>query len=77
MGYYEESTTPGLWIHKWRPIQFVLIVDDFGIKYVGKQHALHLLNILEQNYEITTDWEGKKFSGIDLAWDYNDKHVIV
>ena len=66
-GYYESSTTPNLWRHKWRPIQFVLIIDDFGIKCVGKQHALHLLKILEQNYEITTDWDGKQFAGIDLA----------
>ena len=48
-GYYKAATTPGLWSHKWLPIQFFLIVDDFGIEYVGKQHALHLLNILEQN----------------------------
>ena len=29
--YYEAATTPGLWCHKWHPIQFVLLVDDFGI----------------------------------------------
>ena len=73
-GYYEAATTSGLWGHKWRPVQFVLIFDDFGIKYVGKQHKLHLLKILDQNYDITTNWEGKKFSGIDLAWDYYGKH---
>ena len=27
--YYETATTPGLWRHKWRSIQFVLIVDYF------------------------------------------------
>ena len=47
VGYYESATTPGLWSYKWRSIQFVLIVDDFGIKYVGKEHALHILNTLE------------------------------
>ena len=36
------------------------IVDNFGINYVGKEHALNLLKTLELNYEITTDWEGKK-----------------
>ena len=56
------------------PIQFVLIVHYFGIEYFGKQHALHLLKILDQNYNITTDWEGGKFAGMDLAWYYNDKH---
>ena len=45
-GYYKADKTPGLWSYKWRPVQFVLIVDNFGIKYVGKEHALHLLNIL-------------------------------
>ena len=30
-GYYEAATTTGVWSHKWRPIQFVLLVDDFGI----------------------------------------------
>ena len=54
-GYYGAATTPGLWSHKLRSIQFVLIVDNFGIKYVGKEHALHLLKTLEQNDEITTD----------------------
>ena len=56
--YYEPATTPGLWSHKWCPIQFVLLLDDFGIEYVGKQHALHLLKTLEQNYKITIDWDG-------------------
>ena len=45
--YYKVATTPGLWRHKWRPIQFILIVDDFVIEYVGKQHTLHLIKILE------------------------------
>ena len=57
-GYYEAATTPGLWCHKWRPIQFVLLVDNFGIKYVDKKHALHLMKTLEVDYKITTDWEG-------------------
>ena len=59
--YYEAATTPGLWCHKWCPIKFVLIIDDFGIEYVGKEHVLHLLKSLDMDYEITTDWEGKKF----------------
>ena len=38
-GYYEVTHTPGLWKHKTRPIQFTLVVDDFGVKYVGKEHV--------------------------------------
>ena len=41
-GYHQSKLVPGLWKHKWRPIWFTLVVDDFGIKYVGKEHAMHL-----------------------------------
>ena len=54
-GYFEAVTTPGLWRHKWRPIQFCLIVDDFGVEYVGREHADHLANILRKYHDITTD----------------------
>jgi hypothetical protein len=30
-GYYEATSTPSLWRHKWRPIQFCLIVHDFNM----------------------------------------------
>ena len=68
-GYYEARTNPGLWRHKWRPIKFCLVVDDFGVEYVGKQHAEHLANILKKYHNITEYWEGKKYAGIDLVVD--------
>jgi hypothetical protein len=37
--YYPTRHTPGLWLHKTQPISFTLVVDDFAVKYVGKQHA--------------------------------------
>ena len=46
-------------------------MDNFGIEYVGKEHALHLLKTLELNYKISTNWEGITFAGINLAWDYH------
>jgi hypothetical protein len=48
-GYFQSKLIPGLWKHEWRPVQFTLVVDDFGIKYVGKEHALHLKTMLEDN----------------------------
>jgi hypothetical protein len=71
-GYYPARHTPGLWMHKTRPIAFSLIVDDFTVKYVGKQHADHLRNALISSYELTTDWEGKEYSGMTLQWDYKN-----
>jgi hypothetical protein len=69
-GYYQCETTPGLWRHKWRPVMFVLIVDDFGVQYTDRQHAQHLITALQANYEVAEDWTGSKFAGIDLKWDY-------
>ena len=56
--YYKVEHTPRLWKHK-RPILFPLIVDDFDIKYEGKEHAMHLLTCLKIYYDkVTTDWKG-------------------
>jgi hypothetical protein len=35
-GYYPARHTPGLWLHKTRPISFTLVVDNFAVKHVGK-----------------------------------------
>jgi hypothetical protein len=72
-GYYLARHTPGLWLHKTRPISFTLVVDDFAVKYVGKQHAEHLRNALLQTYEITTDWSATVYSGMTLRWDNNNR----
>jgi hypothetical protein len=37
--YHPLKQTHGLWRHVTRPVLFSLVVDDFGIKYVGRQHA--------------------------------------
>jgi hypothetical protein len=48
-------------------------VDDFAVKYVGKQHVDHLRNTLLQSYELTTDWEEKLYSGMSLKLDYKNR----
>jgi hypothetical protein len=71
--YYPARHTPGLWLHKTRPVSFTLVVDDFAVKYVGKQHAEHLWNALLQTYELTTDWTATVYSGMTLKWDYDKR----
>ena len=56
--YYEVAMTLGIWRHKWHPICFRLIVDEFVIEYVGERHSQHLLHTFQKHYTITTDWEG-------------------
>jgi len=74
-GYKQSLNTPGLWTHQWRPICFTLVVDDFGVKYVGKQHAEHLVSVIEEHYQYTTDWEGKRYLGLTFDWDYDERKV--
>jgi hypothetical protein len=74
-GYHQSKLVPGLWKHEWRPVQFTLVVDDFGVKYVGKEHAQHLKKTLEENYTVTTEWDGTRYIGITLDWDYKRRQV--
>ena len=53
-----------------------MIVDDFSVKYVGKQHADHLATILKKYHNIIEDWEGKKYASVDLKWDYDKQTCI-
>jgi hypothetical protein len=45
-GYFPARHTLGIRLHETRPILFTLVVDDFAVKYVGRQHAEHLRNAL-------------------------------
>ena len=76
-GYYEVAHTPGLWKHVTRPIQFTLTVDDFGVKYVGKEHTDHLIATLRRHYDVEEDWDGQLYCGIPLKWDYTNRHVDI
>jgi hypothetical protein len=78
-GYYEVAHTPGLWKHVSRPIQFTLVVDDLGVKYVGKKHADHLLNVIKKHYQCSVDWAGDLYCGINLDWHYDTpvRHVDI
>jgi hypothetical protein len=49
------------------------VVDYFAVKYVTTADAHHLRNALLRHYEITTDWDGKVYSGLTLDWDYTKR----
>jgi hypothetical protein len=69
-GYRQSTITPGYWRHDWRPISFTLIIDNFGVKYINKNNVNHLTSILKQDYKIDTDWEGTRYLGLTLSWNY-------
>ena len=72
-GYIQDSLVPGLWTHSWRPITFTLCFYDFGVKYVGKQHAAHLIAILEEHYTLSQEWNGARYFGMDIDLDYTNR----
>jgi hypothetical protein len=73
--YHPVTHTAGLYKHRTRPITFSLCVDDFEVKYVGKEHAQHLEQVLRQKYRITTDWTGSLYVGLTLNWNYKARTV--
>jgi hypothetical protein len=65
-----------LFYHTSRPVTFALIVDNFGVKYVNKEHADHLIAAsIKDLYTITTDWHGTLYCGITIKWDYTSRTV--
>jgi hypothetical protein len=59
----QSKTTPGLWTHEWHPITFSLIVDNFGVKYIGEEHAQHLLQMVQKYYMWLFKKEGEDIAG--------------
>jgi hypothetical protein len=75
-GYYKQPHTPGLLKHESRPVWFNLAVDDFGIKYVGKDNLQHLYDALrKESHNIVEDQVGNLYCGIDLSWHYEKGYV--
>jgi hypothetical protein len=74
-GYRPTQHTHGLWTHDTRPISFSLVVDDFGVKYVGREHDKHLMACIRKNYNISSDWNGGAYCGLTLDWDYKKRTV--
>jgi hypothetical protein len=76
-GYRQSPITPGLWLHNFCSISFTLCIDDFGIKYVSREHVEHLSGILKEHYKCSQDWSGTRYLGMNIDWDYINKNVYV
>ncbi len=76
-GYSPVPRTPSLWSHSTRPIQFALVVDDFGVKHFSKADAQHLIDAVKSHYDLTIDWSGSPCCGLTLDWHYDEGYVDV
>ena len=66
-----------LWIQATRPISFTLVVDNFGVKYIGRQHLDHIINALRDQYKITVDLTGNSYLGLTINWNYAQGYVNI
>ena len=58
----------------WPPINFTLVVDNFGMGYEDNEHALHLLLTLHKYYKaVSVNWTGMLYCSITLKWDYHQR----
>lgn len=76
-GYAPCPLTPGLWKHETRPINFTLVVDDFGVKYEREEDWFHLTGVLRLKYKISEDRSGSKYCGMKIDWDYQNGTVDI
>jgi len=76
-GYAPCRHTPGYWTHDKTKMRFVLVVDDFSVKYLNKKEANDFLAILCQWYTIKVDWDAKLYCGIHTDWDYSNHKVTL
>ena len=47
--YHKVVLTSGLWKHVTHPVQFSLVVYNFGVKYIGEENADHLIRTLRKH----------------------------
>ena len=54
-GYAQTRFTQGFCNQKWTPIALTLVVNNFGVKYVIRNHNKKLIEILKDHYEISEE----------------------
>ena len=60
-GYEPAPITPGLWRHQTSPLQFSLVVDNFGIKYESQEDITHIFDTTKTIYKISEDLNGELY----------------
>jgi hypothetical protein len=50
-------------------------VDDFRVKYVGREHVENLMECIKKNYNISSDWKGSAYCGLTLEWNFKNRTV--
>ena len=62
--------TPAIWKHATK----LIVVHDFGVKYISKENTDYLIQALQKLYTISINWTGSLFCGLTITW-YYDAHT--
>ena len=66
-GYSEDPNVPCVYAHATNDVTFVLLMDDFCVKFITAEGRDHLRQTLEQaGYEVTFDPRSSKFVGLTI-----------
>jgi hypothetical protein len=70
-GFHQRKHVPCLFRHDTYDVTFVVVVvDHFAFKYSDKSHVQYLIDSLQELYELTIDWDGKKYYlGFTIEFD--------
>ena len=52
-------------------------MDNFGVKYIGKDNAIHLIDSLKEDFIFSEDWTVGLYRGINLKWDYDKRTLYI
>ncbi len=74
---FHETFTPCLFRHVSRPILFVLVVDDFGVKYHNRVDFDYLVSCLTTLYHVKAHPTGTKFLGFTVKHDRPSRTLAV
>ena len=67
--YIQSSVIPCLFRHPTNGVTFVLVVDDFGVKFTNPEGRDHFLDTLRALYQITVDAKGSQYLGMAIVHD--------
>jgi hypothetical protein len=74
---FHQTDTPGLFRHASRPITFVLVVDDFGVKYHRPSDFAFLVSCLSTLYHVKAHPIASSFLGFSLYHNRSNRTFSV
>ena len=75
-GYHQTDTTC-LFRHVSNGTVFSLVVEDFGVKYMNFDGAIHLIRTRQNLYTMIICWTGSKYLGFSITFDSSQRTVTL